>query len=146
MDHVGAGARVGGAGVRGAGVEGAQAPKPPSHAAASDDVKGSPAAHALAKSSGTNGMPFHCETLCLLHCVQHFEHASCTCGQQLCAVSSCTSCMRFGSISTIACVNVLCSAYPASWRCTGPSLNACIILCHLTWSVIHQDTSVLMLE
>ncbi len=99
VNHAGAGSRVGGAGLRGAGVDGARAPKPLSDAAAPDDGEGLPSAHALAKSSGTKGMPFSCETLCLLHTVQHFELAICTCGQQLCAGSSCTSCMRscFGS-------------------------------------------------
>jgi len=68
VNYAGAGARVGGAGVQDAGVEGAQVPKPPSDAAAPDDVKGSPSAHALAKSSGTKGRQSYCENLCLLHC------------------------------------------------------------------------------
>ena len=67
VNRAGAGARVGGPGVRGAGVEGARAPQLGSDAAALDDVKGSPSAHALTKSSGTKGMHFHCETLSLLH-------------------------------------------------------------------------------
>ncbi|KAA6420458.1 MAG: hypothetical protein FRX49_09619 [Trebouxia sp. A1-2] len=53
VNHAGAGARVGGPGVRGAGVEGAQAPPLRSNAAAPDNLKGSPSAHALAKSSDT---------------------------------------------------------------------------------------------
>ena len=94
VDHAGTGARVGGLRVPGAGVKGVQAPKPLSDAAAPDDVEGSQSAHALAKSSGTKGGQSYREMLCLLHCVQHFEHAICTCEQQLCAVSSYTSCMR----------------------------------------------------
>ncbi len=81
VNRAGAGASVGEAGVL-------------SDAAAPDDVKGSPSAHVLAKSPGTTGMQFYCEMLCLLQGVQHFEVTICTCWQQSCAGSSCTSCMR----------------------------------------------------
>ena len=150
VNHAGAGARVGGPGVRGAGVEGAQAPPLRSNAAAPDNLKGSPSAHALAKSSDTKGMQFCCETLCLLRCVQHFKLAICTCWQQCyqsCAGSSCTSCMRSWfrnqhinhSVCQCACFCLSCFM-AVRW----PLLECIHLPRHLTWSLSHQDTSVLM--